>query len=133
MCACGNVGEERRGYWRKHLRDTAGENNYWKAIIDAAMPAAATASVATAVSTGRRGLAFTRYSFTSTLFVNEPIMLLPPPPVTPKLLQSHCTTTAQGTTLSPTLLLYALHHTQLVMAISCKGQAVVGVSLGHIA
>ena len=32
MCASGNVREERRGYRRGHLRDTAGKN-YWKVIL----------------------------------------------------------------------------------------------------
>ena len=50
------------------------------------------------------------------------ILVLPPPLAKPTLLQYHCTTIAQYTPSSPTPLLYAIHHTILVMGISCKDQ-----------
>jgi len=56
-------------------------------------------------------------------FVHESILLVLPPPLallTP--LQYYCTDIAQNTTLPPTPLLYAIHHTILAIAISCKGQ-----------
>jgi len=70
-------------------------------------------------------LAFTRYCFTSNkpLLWESVILVLPPPLAKPTLLQYHCTTIAQYTPPSPTPLLYAIHHTILVMGISCKGQS----------
>jgi len=53
--------------------------------------------------------------------VLESIILLLPP-ACPLLLQYYCTSIAQYTTPPPTPLWYAIHHTILVIAISCKGQ-----------
>jgi len=51
------------------------------------------------------------------------ILLLPPtPPAKPTLLQYYCTTIAQYTPPHQPPPFYDLHHTILVMAISCKGQ-----------
>jgi len=44
------------------------------------------------------------------------------PPALPTLLQYDCTAIGQYTTPPPTPLLYAIHHTTLVIPISCKGQ-----------
>jgi len=49
------------------------------------------------------------------------------PPALPALLQYYCTTMAQYTP-PPTPLVYAIHHTRLVMAISCKGQCATRVA-----
>ena len=50
------------------------------------------------------------------------VILLPPPAAKPTLLQHYCTTIAQHTRRPPTPPFHAIHHTILVMAISCKGQ-----------
>jgi len=60
------------------------------------------------------------YRFKALLW--ESIILLFPPPMLQRLpiaipLHDHCTMHA----FPPTSLLYAIHHTMLVMAISCKG------------
>jgi len=69
-----------------------------------------------------RNLASTRYCFTSKLYCGSPsAFCCPPPPAKPTLLQYACTTIAQYTPPPPTPPLYAIHHTMLVMAISCKG------------
>ena len=70
----------------------------------------------------RFGLYKILYRFKALLW--ESIMLLFPPPTCKAypiaiLLHAHCAIYA----LPPTPLLYAIHHTILVMAISCKGQA----------
>jgi len=46
----------------------------------------------------------------------------PLPPALPALLRHYCTSIAQDTTLPRPPPLYAINHTILVMAISCKGQ-----------
>jgi len=70
-----------------------------------------------------RGAAFTSYSFPSRLLcTNQFSFHYPLPLALPALLQYDCTSIAQYTTPHPSLLLYAIHHTVLVMAISCKGQ-----------
>ena len=56
-------------------------------------------------------------------FVNEPIIILLPPPICNAhtvaiVLHDYCGRYAPP----PTLLLYAIHHTISVMAILCKGQ-----------
>jgi len=48
----------------------------------------------------------------------------PRPPALPTLVQYYCTTIGQYTTPPPTSRLYAIHHTILVITISCKGQMV---------
>ena len=51
------------------------------------------------------------------------ILALPPTPAMPTLLQYYCTTIVQYTPPPPpTALLYAILHTILGLAISCKGQ-----------
>jgi len=47
------------------------------------------------------------------------------PPALPTRLQYDCTTIAQYMTPPPTSLVYAIHHTILVMTISCEGQLAV--------
>jgi len=64
-------------------------------------------------------LTFTRYSFTFNILCTSQSFVYPPP-VLPTLLQDHCT--AINARPPPTPLLYAIHHTLLVMTISCKGQ-----------
>jgi len=84
------------------------------------------------LSTRRRGvglaggaLAFTRYSFTWGLVCrNQPSFQSPGPPALPILVQYYCTINGQYTTPLPTSRVYALHHTILVITISCKGQVV---------
>jgi len=51
------------------------------------------------------------------------ILVLPRPPALPTRLQYDCKTFPQQTTPLPTLLLYAIHHTILVITILCKGQS----------
>ena len=66
--------------------------------------------------------AFTRYSYTSRLLcTNQSSFYWPLPPALPALLQHHCTSIKRYTTPPRTPLLYAIHHTKLVIAISCKG------------
>jgi len=68
-------------------------------------------------------LAFTRYSFISRLPCTNQRSLYPPrPPVLATLLQYYCTTIEQYTSPPPISLLYAMHHTILVITILCKGQ-----------
>jgi len=68
-------------------------------------------------------LTFTRYRFTLRLLCGSQSFLYRPlPRALPALLQYYCTSIAQDTTPPPTLSLYAIHYTILVMAISCKGQ-----------
>jgi len=69
-------------------------------------------------------LAFTRYSFTSLLCTNQPSFPSPRPPALPTLVQYYCTMIGQYETPLPTSHVYAIHHTILVITISCKGQAV---------
>jgi len=55
--------------------------------------------------------------------VHDPTILSPPPPpALPTLVQYYCTIIGQYTTPPPTSRLYAIHHTILVITISCKGQ-----------
>ena len=70
-----------------------------------------------------RPLACTRYSFTSRILcTNQSSLHSPRPPALPTLLQYDCMTVAQYTTLPATSLLYAIHHTILVMTLACKRQ-----------
>jgi len=55
------------------------------------------------------------------------ILILPSRPASPTRLQYYCTTIAHIRPPPPPPLAYAMHHTILVGAISCKGQAVLGV------
>jgi len=72
-------------------------------------------------------LAFTKYCFTSKLFCGSHWSLYPSPTPTCKaypvaiLLHGHCAIYAPPLTL----LLYGIHHTVLVMAISCGGKRAV--------
>jgi len=69
-------------------------------------------------------LAFTRYCFTSSRScTNQSSFHSSGPPALPTLLQYYCTAIGQYTTPHPTPLVYAIHHTILAMAISCKCQA----------
>jgi len=71
----------------------------------------------------RSWIAFTRYSFTSRLlFTNHPSFHPPRQTSLPTLVQYHCTIIGQYTTPFPNLRLYTIHHTILVITISCKGQ-----------
>jgi len=68
-------------------------------------------------------LASTRYSFTLRLLcTNQSSLNFPRPSALRTLLHSYRTTFAQYKNPPPTLPLYAIHHTLLVMTISCKGQ-----------
>jgi len=68
-------------------------------------------------------LAFTRYSFTSRLLCKkQPSIHSPRLPALPTLVQYYCTIIGQYTTPLPTSRVYALHHTILVITISCQGQ-----------
>jgi len=68
-------------------------------------------------------LAFTRDSFTSRLLCTNRLSYHSPrPPALPTLVQYYCTTIGQYTTPLPTSRLYTIHHTRLVMTISCEGQ-----------
>jgi len=70
-----------------------------------------------------RNLAFTRYSFTSRLLcTNQPSFPSHRLPALPTLVQYYCTIIGQYTSPLPTSGLYAIHHTILVITISCKGQ-----------
>ena len=72
-------------------------------------------------------LVFTRYSFTSRLlFTNQPSFHSPRPSALLTLVQYYCTIIGLYTTPLPTSRLYAIHHTILVITISCKGQITVG-------
>ena len=62
-------------------------------------------------------------SFTSRLLcTNQASVRSSRPPALPTLVQYYCTIIGQDTTPLPTSRLYAIHHTILVMAISCNGQ-----------
>ena len=68
-------------------------------------------------------MAFTRYCFTfSRLCTNQSSCHSSGSPALPTLLQYYCTSIGQYTTPHPILLIYAIHHTTLAMAISCKNQ-----------
>jgi len=68
-------------------------------------------------------LAFTRYGFTLQLLCGSQSSFdCPLPPALPALLQCCCTSIAQRYDAPPTPLLYAIHYTIWVIAISCKGQ-----------
>jgi len=70
-----------------------------------------------------QALAFTRYSFTSSLLcTNQPSFHSPRLPALPTLVQYSCTIIWQCTTPLPTSRVYAIHHRILVIPISCKGQ-----------
>jgi len=75
-------------------------------------------------SSPSQGLASTRYFFTPKLYCGSPSSFYCPPwPANPTLLQYYCTTIAQYTPPpAPTPPSYAIQHTILVLAISCKGQ-----------
>jgi len=76
-------------------------------------------------TTARPGftLAFTRYSFSSRLVcMNQPSFHPSRPPAMPTLWQYLYTIIEQYTTPLPTSRVYAIHHTILVMTISCKCQ-----------
>ena len=78
-----------------------------------------------AQSSCNRILAFTRYCFTSRLLrMNQSSVHCPLPPALPARLQYFHTSIAQYTTPPTTSRLYAIHHTILVITISCKGQIV---------
>jgi len=68
-----------------------------------------------------RSLAFTR---SSRLCTNQPYFRPPCPPALPTLVQYYCATIGQYSTPLPTSRLYVIHHTLLVITISCKGQHV---------
>jgi len=69
------------------------------------------------------GLAFTRYCLTSSrLCTNQSSVHCSRPPALPMLLQYYCMSIGQYTTPPSTSILYAIHHTILVITISCKGQ-----------
>jgi len=71
----------------------------------------------------RHVLAFTRYCFTLRLLcINQASSHCPLPPALPALLQYYCTSIAQYT-MHPRPLVYVMHYTILVIAISCKSQA----------
>ena len=68
-------------------------------------------------------LAFTRYSCSSRLLCKtQPSVHSPRLPALPTLVQYYCNIIGQYTPLLPTSRVYALHHTILVITISCKGQ-----------
>jgi len=70
-----------------------------------------------------KGQAFTRYSVTSSyLCTNQSSFHSSGPSALPTLLQYDCTTTRQYTTPPLTSCWYAIHHTVLVITISCTGQ-----------
>jgi len=73
-------------------------------------------------------LAFTRYPFASRCSCrNQPPFHSLLPPALPTLVQYYCTTIGQYTTPPPPASrLYAIHHTILVITISCKGQSAPG-------
>jgi len=62
--------------------------------------------------------------FVTEAVVYESTILSPPPrlPALPTLVQYDCTIIGQYKTPLPTSRLYAVHHTILVITISCKGQ-----------
>jgi len=65
------------------------------------------------------------FAFNQMFFPSAPINPLlppPPPPALPTLLQYYCPIIEQYTTPPPNSRLYAIHHTILVITISCKGQ-----------
>jgi len=67
-------------------------------------------------------LAFTRYSFTSRpLCTNQPSFHSPRPPALPILVQYYCTIIWTVYDSPPDFRLHAIHHTILVITISCKG------------
>jgi len=64
------------------------------------------------------------FPFKALLWESIILILPPPPPTKPTLLHYYCTTIAQYTPPPPpTIPFHAIHHTILVMAISCKGQS----------
>jgi len=72
-----------------------------------------------------RVLVFTKYSFSWRLLcTNQPPFYSPRPPALPTLVQYHCTAVGEYTTPPPNSRVYAIHHTRLVITISCKGQDV---------
>ena len=74
-----------------------------------------------------RGSAFARYSFTARLLCTKQPSFHPRrPPALPTLVQYYCTV-GQYTTPHPDCCLSAIHHTILVITISCKGQGVVSI------
>jgi len=74
-------------------------------------------------------LAFIRYCFTSKLNCGSQSSLYCPPTCKAyPILQYYCTTIAQHTPPPTDAPLYAIHHTILVIAISCKGQPSLAVA-----
>jgi len=72
---------------------------------------------------GGSRLAFTRDSFTSRLLcTNQPCYHSPHPLAWSTLVQYDCTILTQYKTPLPTSRVYAIHHTILVITISCEGQ-----------
>jgi len=72
----------------------------------------------------KANLAYTRYSLTSRLVCTHQLSFPSPrPPALPTLVQYYCTIRGQYTIPLPTSCLYAIHHTILVITISCKGHA----------
>jgi len=78
--------------------------------------------VCTRASSAPWGLAFTRYSFAlRLLYTNQSSLYCLPPLALPIIVLYYCTTCAIYDPPRPPLA-YAIHHTILAMAISCKGQ-----------
>ena len=94
---------------------------YTRVVCCAAASTAADAATAWAAAAAW-ALVFTRYWFTSIcVCTNQSSVLSSGPPALPTLLQYYCTSIGQYTTPHPNPLVYAIHHTILAMAISCKG------------
>jgi len=78
-------------------------------------------------------LTFTRYCFTSSrVCTSQSSFQYSGPPALPTLLQYYCTAIGQYTTPPSTSLLYAIHHTILVITISCKGQATAPIAFARV-
>jgi len=63
------------------------------------------------------------FVYSKLLRTNQPSVHSPRPPALPTLVEYYCTIIRQYTTHLPTSRLHAIHHTVLVITISCKGQA----------
>jgi len=82
-----------------------------------------TPSFTTSLRASNQRVSLCKILFHFKAVLSESIILLPPsPPAKPTLLQYLCTAIPQYTPPHRTLPSYAIHHTILVMAISCKGQ-----------
>jgi len=64
--------------------------------------------------------------------MNQPSVHSPRPPALPTLVQYYCTIIGQYMTPPPNSRLYAMHHTILVITISCKGQIIVPLGVFSI-